>query len=311
MIAHVAEAGEQRGRVVLKLGCCQPNKVALDAAIRVAQAFRSEIESLFIEEPAVFDAARLSFTREVSLSGRHSRDFTVESTAREMRHLAEQLIRQVDMLARIAEVPSRASIVRNEPLKAMAEACRACGPWNVIALADCRMPRSGAEIQELFDEVADTTGLVFVGPKARTSSGPVVIAVEDAERIEELVRTASRLVLPDTEPAIQVLLFADDETRLGELDGQVRLGGSAGRRHPEPPHRARRPHARRVRHRPEHQQEQSARSRIAAGPPSGLFQRARHVDEPRCMKPLTALSMTLAELVAMKPPLALISLISD
>ena len=223
MIAHVAEAGEQRGRVVLKLGCFQPNKVALDAAIRVAQAFRSEIESLFIEEPAVFDAARLSFTREVSLSGRHSRDFTVESTAREMRHLAEQLIRQVDMLARIAEVPSRASIVRNEPLKAMAEACRACGPWNVIALADCRMPRSGAEIQELFDEVADTTGLVFVGPKARTSSGPVVIAVEDAERIEELVRTASRLVLPDTEPAIQVLLIADDETRLGELDGQVRL----------------------------------------------------------------------------------------
>ncbi len=215
--------GEQRGRVVLKLGCFQPNKVALTAAIRVAQAFRSEIESLFIEEPAVYDAARLSFTREVSLSGRYSRDLTVEGMAREMRHLAEQLIRQVDMMARIAEVPTRASIVRNEPLKAMAEACRACGPWNIIALSDCRMPRSGAEIQQLFEEVADTTGLVFVGPKARTSHGPVIVAIEDAERVEDLVRTASRLVLPDAEPALQLLLIADDETRLGELDGQVRL----------------------------------------------------------------------------------------
>jgi len=223
MIAHVAEAGEQRGRVVLKLGCLQPSKVALEAAIRVAQAFRSEIESLFIEEPAVYDAARLSFTREVSLSGRQSRDFTVESMAREMRHLAEQLIRQVDMLARTAEVPTRSIIVRDEPLKAMAEACRACGPWNVIALADCRMPRSGAEIRQLFDEVADTTGLLFVGPKARTSHGPVIVAIEDAERVEDLVRTASRLVLPETEPAMQLLLVADDETRLGELDGQVRL----------------------------------------------------------------------------------------
>lgn len=223
MIAHVAEAGEQRGRVVLRLGCVEPSRVALEAAIRIAQAFKSEIESLFIEEQAVYDAAQLPFTREVSLSGRRSREVSAESMAREMRHIAEQWTRKVEMLARRAEVPARSSIVRDDPLKAMADACRACGPWNVIALADCSLPRSGADIRRIFEQVNDTTGLVFVGPKARTAHGPVIVVVEDAENLEHLVKAGARLIPPESGDVVQVLLVANDEARLSELDGQVRL----------------------------------------------------------------------------------------
>ena len=50
MIAHVAEAGEDRGRVVLRLGSSgRLSDIALEAAMRVAQAFQSEIESVFVE----------------------------------------------------------------------------------------------------------------------------------------------------------------------------------------------------------------------------------------------------------------------
>ena len=69
MIAHVAEMGEDRGRVVLHLRSGRPSTVALEAAVRVARAFGSEIESLFVEDEQLFDCAAYGFVREVSLSG--------------------------------------------------------------------------------------------------------------------------------------------------------------------------------------------------------------------------------------------------
>ena len=50
MIAHVAETGENRGRVVLQLGSAHPSAIALEAAVRIAQAFQSEIESVFVQQ---------------------------------------------------------------------------------------------------------------------------------------------------------------------------------------------------------------------------------------------------------------------
>jgi hypothetical protein len=51
MIAHVAEAGENRGRVVLHIGAGrQVADIAIDAALRVALAYQSEIETLVVED---------------------------------------------------------------------------------------------------------------------------------------------------------------------------------------------------------------------------------------------------------------------
>ena len=70
MIAHVASSGEDSGRVVLQLGSRTPSAVALSAAIIIAQAFQSEIESLFVENEQLLDCTSFSFVREVSLTGR-------------------------------------------------------------------------------------------------------------------------------------------------------------------------------------------------------------------------------------------------
>lgn len=223
MMAHVAASGEQRGRVVLKLGCTEPSRVAIEAAVRIAQAFQSEIESLFVEEPALTDVAGFPFAREISLTGRQTRELSPEVMARQIRHVADVLTRRVEELARLAEVPSRSTIVRDEPFEAMARVCQACGPWNVIALADCLMPRNGDMIRELFERVEDTTGIVVTGPRARTTRGPVVVVVEDVIHLEPMLRAARRLLGGSEGERVKLLLVADDEQRLSELEGQVRL----------------------------------------------------------------------------------------
>ncbi len=223
MMAHVAAAGEQRGRVVLKLGCTEPSQIALEAAVRIAQAFQSEIESVFVEEPALLDVAGFPFAREISLTGRHTRELSPEVMARHIRHVAEVLTRRVEALARLAEVPSRSTIVRDDPFQAMARVCQACGPWNVIALADGAMPRNGELIRQLFEQVQDTTGVVLTGPKARTIRGVVIVVVEDVAHLEPMLRAARRLLGGDGGERVKLLLLADDEVRLSELEGQVRL----------------------------------------------------------------------------------------
>jgi hypothetical protein len=64
MIAHVAQIGEDSGRVVVQLGSAHPSTIALEAAVRIAQAFHSEIESVFVEDSQLFDCAAYSFVRE-------------------------------------------------------------------------------------------------------------------------------------------------------------------------------------------------------------------------------------------------------
>lgn len=194
MIAHVAEAREGRGRVVLKLGTTsRTSTVALAAAVRVAQAFGSEIESLFIEDEALVALAGMPFAREVSLSGRERRPLSAEGMLRTMRATGAALHREVEDAARAADVRVRRRVLRAEPLAAIAIACADSGPWNIVALAE---PFTGSPAGELRDVLAaaDTTGVLVAGAAARrTSGGRVAILLEDIERLPSKLRAAERL----------------------------------------------------------------------------------------------------------------------
>ena len=82
MIAHVAQTGEDRGRVVLHLRSGHPSTLAVEAALRVARAFGSDLESLFVEDEQLFDCAAYGFVHEVSLSGRESRAISLDGMMR-------------------------------------------------------------------------------------------------------------------------------------------------------------------------------------------------------------------------------------
>lgn len=222
MIAHVAEAAEARGRVVLQLRTANPNPVAIEAAMRVAQAFQSGIEALFVEDRQVFDLANFPFAKEISLTGRKSRSISSGDIEQEFRLAFASLQRHLEAMARAADVPIRQRVMRDDPVHALAVTCAECGPWNVVALAEPFGALSSENLGHLFEAVADTTGLVLVGPKARRTSGPVIAAVEDMDRLPSMIRAGERLAAVTGGPLV-ILPIADDDERLHWMEGQARL----------------------------------------------------------------------------------------
>lgn len=226
MIAHVAQSGEDRGRVVLHLGSAHPSTVAIEAALRVARAFGSDLESLFVEDEQLFDCAAYGFVREVSLTGQQSRAISLDGLMRDLHLTAQGARRQVEALARKAEVPLRCRVVRDEPLRALSIACTETGPWNVVALGE-PFTGNGLMLKQLISEISGSTGLVTVGPKAQRVTGPVVVAVEDTAQLPDLLRAAERLAALD-DAEIVLLLIAPDEDQLFQMDGEARLVVEAG-----------------------------------------------------------------------------------
>lgn len=222
MIAHVAEAAEARGRVVLQLRTASPSQVAIEAALRVAQAFQSGIETLFVEDANVFDLASFSFAREISLTGRKSRAISSKDIEQEFRLAFSSLQRRIEALARAAEVPIRQRVVRDDPMTALAATCAECGPWNVVALAEPFGIMSSEPLGHLLEAVTDATGLVLVGPNARRTAGPVIAAVESLDRLPSMLRAGERIASV-TGGALVVLPIADDEERLHWMEAQIRL----------------------------------------------------------------------------------------
>jgi hypothetical protein len=221
MIAHVAQSGEDRGRVVIRLGAGHPSAIALEAAVRIARAFGSDLESLFVEDEQLFDCASYGFVREVSFSGRQSRALTLDSMMRDLHLAAQGTRRQLEALARKAEVPLRCRVVRDEPLRALTIACAETGPWNVVALGEPFSGGNSGLLKQLMAEVSGTTGLVTVGPKAQRVSGPVVVAVEHTGELPDMLRTAERLAALDGAPIV-LLLVAPDEAELARMDAETR-----------------------------------------------------------------------------------------
>lgn len=223
MIAHVAEAGEQRGRVVLWLGAdAWPGAPLISAAITVAQVFGAEIESLFVEDRQLFDLKSLPFIREVTLSGRSTRDVSAADMEREVKLAAAAAQREVGRLTQQARVVHRERTIRGEPLAALAMACAETGPWNVVAVGDPSFGLRPDRLLEMFQLVAGMTGVVLTGPAARPVKGPVVALVEDADRIEPMVRAAERLS-SGAGASVTLLLVGSSEAAISFLDGQARL----------------------------------------------------------------------------------------
>lgn len=222
MIAHVAQSGEDRGRVVLHIGTGEPHAIAVQAALRIARAFGSEIESLFVEDEQLFDCASYAFAREIPLSGTQSRPLSRDDLMRNL-HFAEQgARRRIEELARKADVPLRCTIVRDESTRALTIACAERGPWNVVALAEPFKAGNGPQLKHLLKEVVGTTGFVIVGPRARRVTGPIVVAVEDTAYLPDMLRAAEKLAALDEESVV-LLLIAPNQEQLERIDGETRL----------------------------------------------------------------------------------------
>jgi hypothetical protein len=222
MIAHVAQSGEDRGRVVIQIRSGHPSAIAMRAAVQIARAFGSDLESLFIEDKQLFDCAAYGFVREVSLTGRESRPLSLDSMMRDLHLAAQGTRRQLEALARAAQVPLRCRVVRDEPLRALTMACAEVGPWNVVALAEPFGAGHSATLKQMLAEVSGTTGIVAVGPRAQRLVGPVIAAVEEIAELPDMLRLAERLAAVDGADVV-LLLVAASEADLARMEGEARL----------------------------------------------------------------------------------------
>ena len=223
MIAHVAAAGEGRGRVVLWLGSStQSSAPAIDAAMVLARAYQSEVESLFVEDRQLFDLADFPFARALDSDGESWRPLPRENLEREMHFLGAALQRQVADAARRAAIPFSARVVRDDPLSAVASACADNGPWNVVAIAEPFGAGDEKRLAQVFASVLDTTGVVIAGPLARRTQGPVVAAVEQFERLGPMLKAAERLAAV-TGGDVKLMLIGSRPDELAWLEGEVRL----------------------------------------------------------------------------------------
>lgn len=224
MIAHVAEASENRGRVVVRLGdFAMSSTSAIAAAIHVAVAFRSEIEGLFIEDPGLFAACAHGSLREVRPGGSGPAKLTASALGRDVEHFAIAVQRELSVAATASSVKFSAHVVRDETIPALQAACAQRGPWNIIVFAE---PIVGAEKSELLSaavsQVWGTTGYIATGAQCAWRPGPIVVALEDIDHLTGMVRAAERMAAVAGDP-VYLLPVGGDEIALDWLEGEIRL----------------------------------------------------------------------------------------
>jgi len=230
MIAHVAEAGEDRGRVVVRLGTpAAASKAALAAAVHVARAFQSEIEAIFIEDPEIHAAAHHDKVRLLSATGR-PRALTRSTLASSITHFATAATREVAECASGAGVAFNSQVVRGDTITALSAACAERGPWNIVAFAEAITSAGRAEVlNAALTRVWGTTAFIAAGPTAVWRKGPIVAVIEDIERLTGFVRAAERLAAV-TRDEVLLLPAAGDEIAQDWLDSEIRLTLQPGAR---------------------------------------------------------------------------------
>jgi hypothetical protein len=223
MIAHVAEVGENSGRVVLQLaGSAIAAPIALPAALHVALSFNAGLESLFVEDPQLSDFANFRFAREVAWNGITATVVTSAGLDVALERQAAEQHGEVVNAAAAAGVPVHCRTLRDDAVAALASACSDNGPWNVAVLAEAVTPTTEAHVTGLFNSIQDVTGFVVSSKAASRITGPVVAVVERLAHVQPMLRAAERLAAPAKED-VHLVLFGGDADALAWMDGQVRL----------------------------------------------------------------------------------------
>jgi hypothetical protein len=219
MIAHVAEASEASGRVVLWLdpeADYPPSR--LEAPVRLAAAYGAELETVVIADASA-DLADDIPLRVIGSSGAAvQRNFGAYDWRFEL--LVTRCRRAVDDVGAAHGVRVHHSVAAGDAIDRISEMCLERGPWNIVAMA--RLPASGSDtvVGALMANVSGATGFLLCGPQ-RAKQPRVVVIVEDAERLTSMLRAAERLSGP--RGPVHIIVAADTAEARQEIEAQSRL----------------------------------------------------------------------------------------
>lgn len=218
MIAHVAEAAEASGRVLLWL---DPGAVSMpqtfDASVRIASAYAADLETVVIDGPSACSIDGVPSAYVSLLGGVVGR--SPVPLARDL--LAERQRREVGHLAARSLVSVTHASAGGDAIDRLAEMCLARGPWNIVAVSRPPSEELPGILSSILANVSGATGVVVAGRREIALGPDIAVVVEDAERLPSMLRAAERLVQPGGR--IHAMISAETASAYDDLDGQVRL----------------------------------------------------------------------------------------
>ena len=185
MMAHVAEAGEASGRVLLLIeeGVASV-EMAARAASRFAAAFNAEIETIAVNQDFAERAGGINASALVSADeARPLVNGTLTRVAAVQSLLTMRQIRVIEQASWRYGVACRHTALAGDPIDRLSEVCVSRGPWNIVVLSSPTQASTASTISAILANVGGATGIVTAPARTQSEEGPVVIVVEDAERL--------------------------------------------------------------------------------------------------------------------------------
>ncbi len=226
LLIHVAAESERRGRVVLAAQSATPHAAALAAAFSVAVAFETWIDCQLVQSPDVVALTAHAFARGVSRDGRIAPLRAADVSGWQAAATAAAR-KAVTDAARGWAIRLQTEVTQDSLTDALAKACAIEGPWNIVVLADA-VQATETTLAMLQSGVGGATGIVCVGPRAvaeQEADGPVVVVVEDMDRLSQMLRAAERLAKggPWSPRAVKLVVATTGQEQRDALDGHLRL----------------------------------------------------------------------------------------
>lgn len=223
MMAHVAEAGEASGRVLLLIeeGVASV-EMAARAASRFAAAFNAEIETIAVNQDFAERAGGINASALVSADeARPLVNGTLTRVAAVQSLLTMRQIRVIEQASWRYGVACRHTALAGDPIDRLSEVCVSRGPWNIVVLSSPTQASTASTISAILANVGGATGIVTAPTRTQSEEGPVVIVVEDAERFPAMMRAAGKL--KNLCGRVHLVLAAAKRSELSDLEAHVRL----------------------------------------------------------------------------------------
>lgn len=216
-----------RGKVVLRMRGGTASPLILEAAVRVARAFRGELRGLFVEDDELLSLAGLPFAQEISLTGRRSRPLSPEIVRREMEAASAVMRREFEQLTRAARIPAHFEFVRGAAEDALRAAMQEFG---ILAIGEPLALAGAPALPSLATGLSELAGLVVVGCEARRATGPVLVIIDPASDVAQLVDTAERIADESAQDVI-LLIVSREAAEAERMEVTARAALDSGTRY--------------------------------------------------------------------------------
>ncbi len=173
-------------RVVVALSTGRERR-AIEEAARLAQLTRSELVAIFIEDAELINLASIPFSVEITSHGQRQ-PLERQNVEGEMRALADASRKEIQVLARVMDIPWRLEVVRGAKESALTQAA---GQRDIVVAEE----RDGAvsEFSNASEDSEGELGALLVSNRKRPGNGPIVALATPGAKGDWVVRQAAEL----------------------------------------------------------------------------------------------------------------------